>query len=209
MFYSQCGEDKQIYEKYFLNKQGGVFLELGAMDGIIYSNTKFFEDALGWSGVLIEPHPLLNRHITSNRPKSKVYPCAISSSPGYVTMSINPNAPAVSAVTDTLVDSFKNIWHSKSYTHEVPCTTLGHILQDAKITHIDFFSLDVEGHEYEVLQSMDWSIPVHVLLLETLSDYKVLNEKCREFLRTKGFVFDGLCAHNELWINPSYPSLHE
>ena len=42
-FYSQQGEDFFIYRN-FINQPNGIFLELGACDGIIYSNTKFFEE---------------------------------------------------------------------------------------------------------------------------------------------------------------------
>ena len=54
-YYSQYGEDK-IIEKYFEKKniKNGIFFEMGAGDGILYSNTKFFTDN-GWSGLLIEP----------------------------------------------------------------------------------------------------------------------------------------------------------
>jgi hypothetical protein len=50
-FYSQQGEDIYIYNN-FINKivPDGTFIELGAMDGVIYSNTKFFEDTLKFSG---------------------------------------------------------------------------------------------------------------------------------------------------------------
>jgi hypothetical protein len=53
-FYSQQQEDKILYEKY-LNFRNGIFIELGAMDGIIYSNSLFFEKELEWTGILIEP----------------------------------------------------------------------------------------------------------------------------------------------------------
>jgi hypothetical protein len=36
---------------------GGTFVELGALDGVLFSNTKFYEDTLGWTGVLIEAQP--------------------------------------------------------------------------------------------------------------------------------------------------------
>jgi hypothetical protein len=49
---------------------------------------------------------------------------------------------------------------------------------------------------------MDWSIPVHVLLIETHPFSEDLNEKCRVLLREKGFTFDCTCAHNELWLGP-------
>lgn len=53
-FYSQQGEDIYIYRN-FINKQvpDGIFVELGAMNGVTYSNTKFFEDTLKMSGTLI------------------------------------------------------------------------------------------------------------------------------------------------------------
>ncbi len=165
-FYSQSGEDVYIYERYFKDKKNGVFLELGAMNGVIYSNTKFFEDTLHWSGVLIEPHPGMFRTLQSNRPGSKCYNCAVSDEQADITMLINPYVPAVSSIENTAYGPFiygrKKGWHEHSYKINVKTRRLGDILKDAKVTHIDFFSLDVEGHEYEVLKTMDWSIPIHV-----------------------------------------------
>jgi hypothetical protein len=46
MYYSQCQEDCFLNENIFKNKSQGVYIELGALDGVRYSNTKFFEDSL-------------------------------------------------------------------------------------------------------------------------------------------------------------------
>ena len=46
MYYSQSGEDEFLNENYFKNKRDGVYIELGALDGVLYSNTKFFEDSI-------------------------------------------------------------------------------------------------------------------------------------------------------------------
>lgn len=55
-FFSQQLEDKEMWFDYFQNTtDDGVYLELGALNGQLYSNTKFFEETLGWGGVLIEP----------------------------------------------------------------------------------------------------------------------------------------------------------
>jgi hypothetical protein len=117
-------------------------------------------------------------------------------------MIINPHVPTVSSVDYTTDEHFKNVWHKNSYKISVYANTLSNILKHANVSYIDFFSLDVEGHEYDVLLSMDWSIPVHVILVETLgiSD----DDKVRRLLTERGFVFDGKCAHNEVWINPNY-----
>lgn len=205
-FYSQLGEDKYIYEKYFKDKHTGVFLELGAMDGVVYSNTKFFEDTLHWSGVLIEPHPGMFRTLQANRPSSKCYNCAVSNEDADITMLVNPYCPAVSSIEKTAYGAFvygKKGWHEHSYKINVKTRRLVDILNDAGVTHIDFFSLDVEGHEYEVLKTMNWSIPVHVLLIETFDD-DPNKENIRSFLTDKGFVYDGKCAHNEIWVNRTY-----
>lgn len=53
---SQSGEDKIRYERFF-STSPGVFLEIGALDGVMYSNTSSFEHALGWRGILVEAQP--------------------------------------------------------------------------------------------------------------------------------------------------------
>ena len=56
LFFSQQGEDLYILKNYINKKNpSGIFVEVGALDGIAYSNTGFLEMELGFSGVLIEP----------------------------------------------------------------------------------------------------------------------------------------------------------
>ena len=52
--YSQSEEDTVAEARYFHNLHNGTFLELGALDGTTFSNTRFFEEQRGWRGVLIE-----------------------------------------------------------------------------------------------------------------------------------------------------------
>jgi FkbM family methyltransferase len=203
-FYGQCGEDKHIYETYFKNKRDGVFLELGALDGLTYSNTKFFEESLGWTGVLIEPVPDYCSKIANHRPRSKVYNNIVSTSPEPMDIYVNG---AVSSVKDYTTQQYFDGWHKGKNikTIKVPSRRLDDILLDAGITHIDFWSLDVEGAEYEVLQTMDWSIPVGVICIEICGGESAdMNEKCRQILRDNGFLCEGPVAHNEVWIHPDY-----
>ena len=201
VFYGQCGEDQIVFEKYFQGKRNGVFLELGALDGVTYSNTKFFEDSLGWSGVLIEPIPRNSERCRQTRPRSLVYDCIVSSSTEPMEIYVNG---AVSSVKDFTTQEYYDGWHKNKAieTIQVPCRRLDDILHSAGIRSIDFWSLDVEGSEYEVLKTMDWTIPVRVLCMEVSGgQYSEMNEACRDLLRQHGFVFDGLAAHNELWIS--------
>ena len=68
MYYSQCGEDKFLNENFFKGKTNGVYIEMGAVDGLFQSNTKFFEDQLNWTGILIEPQPNSFKKLQMNRP---------------------------------------------------------------------------------------------------------------------------------------------
>jgi hypothetical protein len=43
IFYSQCAEDKFLYEHYFKYVKNGVYIELGALDGLQITNTKFLK----------------------------------------------------------------------------------------------------------------------------------------------------------------------
>ena len=45
--------DKKMLD--YINFRDGFYIEMGAHDGIINSNTYYFEKKLNWSGILIEP----------------------------------------------------------------------------------------------------------------------------------------------------------
>ena len=60
--------------------QRGFYVEVGAYDGKVISNTYYFEQ-LGWTGALVEPHPEKAAACRVNRPRSRVFECAAVSSP--------------------------------------------------------------------------------------------------------------------------------
>ena len=47
-FYAQDEEDEAAEQRYFSGWHAGIFVELGATDGELFSNTKFFEEHRGW-----------------------------------------------------------------------------------------------------------------------------------------------------------------
>ena len=54
----QVEQPIMINEKIFENKiKNGFFIEAGAYDGEVISNTLFFELKQSWTGLLIEPNP--------------------------------------------------------------------------------------------------------------------------------------------------------
>jgi len=200
IFYGQMGEDKHIHFKYFPTLRGGTFLEMGALDGVKYSNTKFFEDSMGWSGVLIEPIPSAFELLRINRSRSKSYNLAVSKTEGFLEIY---NHGAVSSLKENTTKEFFEGWHKNNNIEiiKVPSKRLDSVLHDSGIKRIDFWSLDVEGSEFEALQTMDWTIPVYLICIEKQGDRKAL---CDSILRSNGFIFTEELAHNEVWINPAH-----
>jgi len=212
--YSQCGEDLFLLGNYFSNKKHGVFIELGALDGILYSNTKLFEDNFGWTGILIEPHPLKYQALKQNRPNCFLFNDLVSNSTEELNFKyfLDGYSP-VSGVEKTLskhhYDEYYNNEDKKQHAQSeilLKTRTLSDIIKSTNLDHIDFMSLDVEGHEYEVLLSFDFSIQIDVILIEMLGVDLERDELCRKILINNGYIFDKKVSHNETYVHRNYKS---
>ena len=82
--------------------------------------------------------------------------------------------------------------------------TLTEIVKKTGLTHIDLLSLDVEGHEYEVLQSWDFSIPIDIVLIEILDVQPEKEELCRQILIKNNYKFITKYKHNEIFAINTY-----
>lgn len=204
MYYSQQGEDKFIFENY-LNNQNGFFIELGAMDGVTYSNTLFFEKSLNWNGILIEPTQQYHQLI-KNRPKCYNYNYAISDKSGIVEFVGNH---ALGGIKTAMPEQHYYGWGlDKQSTYSVESIPLHVLLKDLKnkqsLERVDFFSIDVEGGELEVLKTYDWSIPTYLILIE-LSNYdRERDDGCRKILKENNFTMRKEIGNNEIWINDKH-----
>ena len=74
-YFSQEQQDVFI-DRYFNHKENGIFLEVGATNGVHLSNTLFFERERNWSGILIEPNnKFYNQLVTVNRKSYTINSC--------------------------------------------------------------------------------------------------------------------------------------
>ena len=212
IFYSQCGEDLEIYTDFISKnlstfKNSGTFIELGASDGIKFSNTKFFEDELGFTGILIEPTPGLFELLEKTRPNNKLYNCAISTKKGPVEFLVGGGVggPWTSGIKDTLSRPHIAKWHaSDSKNINVETKKISSIVRDSKIQYIDLFSIDVEGGEYEVLKTVDWDIPIYLIIIEMSDLDSIKDDLCRELLKEKGYKFHKVVGASEIWYDSEY-----
>lgn len=214
MYFSQCQEDEYLHKNFFFNKKNGVYIELGALDGVDISNTKFFEDTLNWTGILIEPHPEKYKLLEINRPNNFLFNDLVScyTDPLQFRYFIDEFSP-VSGVESTLPQEHldKYFESNDDYKKSIPQTrimiqpkTFTEIIKKTNLTYIDFLSLDVEGHEYEVLKSWDFSIPIYLILIEVLGIEPERENLCKEILINNGYKFITKFKHNEIYILEEY-----
>ncbi len=129
----------------------GAFLEIGANQPIVLSQSYHLQ-CVGWKGVLVEPIPALAQQLRIERA-----PCVVVEA-----VCSKPGAPATLKLrlTDasghaTLMDRFAD--HSDVLRSEIDVTvcTADSIIQNELHGRVDFISIDVEGHEADVLAGLD------------------------------------------------------
>jgi len=164
--------NKIVVNEYFHNSHGRFFIEAGSCDGIFQSNTYFLETELNWSGILVEPNPDYFKECILNRPKSKVYNCALVSS-DYLSDTIDLYSIACKGAMGTVGD--RGIWANETETpvihKNIPTRTLTSILDELNPPEINFMSLDVEGYEVNVLSGLDFNkYRPEIILVESFGD---------------------------------------
>jgi FkbM family methyltransferase len=151
----------------FFGATKGYFVEVGANEPQLRSQTWHLEQA-GWTGLLIEPQPDLAIELRATR-LAKVFgnACSGPENDGS-TMPLHVSGPLSSLVRAGMAPGAitKNII-------QVPVRTLDSVLEEAgATTGFDFLSIDVEGHEIEVLRGFDairWR-PRLILLEDHVAD---------------------------------------
>ena len=159
--------DQFIFERYFpdINIKG-VFVECGAFDGLTENSCKFFEETMGWNGFNIEPVPWVYEALCKNRPSSININSALSNKLGTATFQAVDHPVFGKECTNgslehtALHKSLLLDGGCKFVPVEVSLITWDNFIEKNKISCIDLLVLDVEGHEFSVIDGMRGS---HVL----------------------------------------------
>jgi FkbM family methyltransferase len=137
-------------------KRNGFFVEFGATDGLIGSNTWTLEKKFGWTGVLAEPARCWHSALRKNRSANVETRCVWSKS-GERLSFVEEVTPSYSRIADR-AGFFVGKWlGSKKSTYPVESISLMDMLdQHAAPSVIDYLSIDTEGSEYEILKRVDF-----------------------------------------------------
>ena len=148
--YGQFGEDR-ILQEIFGDRAQGYCVEIGAYDGRTGSASYLFEKR-DWHCLLVEPIPALAQKIRKQRACSVVN-CAVSDKEGTASFFIAENVEEMSTL-DLTPDRLEWIEQVGGAVKEITVrtATLDSLLAEAAFPEIQFITIDVEGHEMEVLE---------------------------------------------------------
>ena len=145
--YSQYEEQSHILGYFGTNK--GRFLDIGAYDGLTFSNTRALLD-IGWTGTLVEPDSYAFSGLIKNCGKLdgvELVNAAIASNPGIVRF-FSSGGDALS----TCDKSHCEKWKVANFTSVNVLAITPYQLLKTFPGPYDFVNLDVEGTNWEILQ---------------------------------------------------------
>jgi FkbM family methyltransferase len=189
----------------YINKRNGYFIELGANDGIKQSNTLFCEKYLGFTGLLIEPHPGNFASCIQNRSKRNTFVNAACVGFEYESETIEmvfadlmtTPLEGRSELADPMKHALNGIQYMTKPENSIflaKARTLNSILQEVNAPcKIDFLSLDVEGAELEVLLGIDYeNYTFGIICIESRNIDLIAN-----FLSKRGYKLTEKISHHD------------
>ena len=149
---SQIFQD--LFVDYMLSKSAGFFCEVGACDGIVHSNTFWLEKKKNWTGILCEPSIQWQNKLKLNRPNS-----IIVKEPIYSVSHKEIDFVDIKGGRSFLNYKNQNInLDDDKKKVKLKTINLNDLFKKNKVNEIDYLSLDTEGSEYDILESIDFKL---------------------------------------------------
>ena len=155
---SQLGQDLWVLEQLHW-KRGGFFVEFGATDGVLLSNSWLLEKHFNWQGICAEPNPKLFARLQKNRSCHLSPACVYRTSGERMRFVL---ADAYGGLEDLGRDD-QHVGKRNAYAtvgeviHVTTLSLMDLLDQQHAPAVIDYLSIDTEGSELAILEGIDWS----------------------------------------------------
>ena len=207
---SQLGQDLWVLER-TEHKREGFFVEFGAADGVLLSNTYLLEKQYDWKGILAEPNPLLYTRLLSNR-ECAAKPSCIGGTRGIEVDFV------LSDEFSTMRDYADLDGHGERRQHALDQgqivrlhTTSLHdfLIENRAPRQIDYMSIDTEGSELEILEAFPFE-KWDIRLITVEHNYGETRGRIRELLESKGYAvkdaqWEDWYERHESGVSPQEP----
>jgi len=201
--YSQSGQDAFVLN-YFKNKRNGIFIDIGANDGVSLSNTYYLEKELGWSGICFEPIPDIFSKLDKNRDCIKIMAGVADKVSTEKFTFVDGPSHMLSGMTKEYNEQHKQRIKKEIQTLggsikelDVQCVVLNDILEEHKMYNIDYLSLDTEGNEFKILKNIDFNkFKIKVMTVE--NNYG--DPAQTAYIQSKGYFLMGRLEADEVFV---------
>ena len=207
MFKSTQGQDQWVIERALPGRRGGWFIDAGAgPDGIQGSNSYILESQLGWTGLLVEPHPNCYPRVKANR-SAVVEQCCLSDSFGEVEIVLHYEHPELSSIPQHLSEpNFVAAGFDRKEMQKVrmPSAPLWELLRrHGAPPVIEYLSLDIEGAEWHALK--DFPFHEFRILCMTIERGGKSYDKLRAKFDREGYRLVRVSGPDDFYVHSSVP----
>lgn len=167
-------------------KRNGFFVEFGAADGIYLSNSYLLEKKYGWNGILSEPAKIWHNDLKKNRSVNIEEKCVWINSEETLEFfeTEDPGLSTVSIFNDKDKHSDSRVGSKPYYVQTISLNEM--LAKYEAPNEIDFLSIDTEGSEFCILNSIDFEkYEFKVICCE--HNYTENREKIYKLLTEKGY----------------------
>jgi FkbM family methyltransferase len=214
MYYSQYKQDKFLHKYFFKDFKGGVFVDVGAYDGIKDSNTLFFEKEMEWEGICCEPMNSAFQKLMENRTSRNIM-CAVDNVNDIKPFIQNLGQSEIfSCLKDAdkrfqkLVDKFQQI--KGGFREEIIVKThrLETIFDQLNVPRVHYLSVDACGKELCVFESINFD-KVFIDMISFDNNTPDASKDIIELLESNDFIYVCKLSGDIVMINKKSEFLPE
>ena len=206
-YFSFSGVDILI-QNVFRNKKKGFYIDIGCQHPIRNNNTYLLYKK-GWSGINVDLDQGNIDLFNSSRPSDHNVSIAVSNKIGEADLFYFHDKSPINTI-DKKTSQFQNA--KVQSIKKVKTNTLNNIIKSSKYSDkkFDFLSIDVEGHELQVLQGLDFSmyspdvivveyldLSVSKLEIKNLNIENIINSELYKYLTSINYILVN-CIYSDL-----------
>jgi FkbM family methyltransferase len=209
-YYSQHGQDQVLDKLVFKQKRAGIFLDIGANDGVTYSNTYFLEKERGWGGLCVEPLPSAFEKLKAQR-SCKMENCAVGSKDGKdVLLEITGYSEMLSGLKKNYhkdhlgrIDQELSSHGGNKREIEITVSNVNNLLRKHALVNVDYCNIDTEGSETEILNAIDFKkIRIDVITVE--ANYRIERWRIKFRLYLNGYRYIANLGSDMLFVHKRF-----
>ncbi|MCX6210384.1 MAG: FkbM family methyltransferase [Bacteroidetes bacterium] len=186
--YAQYLQDVFVDMVFFNSMKSGYFIDIGAYDGVKFSNSYYFEKENKWQGIAVEPNEKVFKQLEKNRTCNLIKGVVTNKDGALEYLRVEGDGEMLSGIIQNFDEKHKVRIEKTTSTlggntsiESVQSFSIKSIIETYKVKNIDLLSIDTEGSELEILKDFPFNkIRPTIILVENnyrSNDFKILLQK--------------------------------